>query len=167
MGATAIKSDFIMLLQSQLTALQAENREALDLPLLASEFESVLGGYRNEIQERAENIIGILMRTYWIYGDWTELKLQRDLLLGALDDSPCLLSSADRQVTAAYEHASCTASLHGEHYWPKASPWPSLQALLDAVGLADHCYLALEQSANDSFAQLEPIPKTQSELILG
>ena len=167
MGATAIQSDFVMLLQSQLTALQTGNREALDLPLLASEFESVLGGYSNEIQERAEIIIGILMRTHWVYGDWTELKLQRDLLLGALDDSPCLLSSADRQVTAAYEHASCTASLHGEHHWPKASPWPSLQMLLDAVRQADHCYLALEQSANHSFAQLEPIPKTQSELILG
>ena len=98
---------------------------------------------------------------------WKNIIMQRDLLLGALDDSPCLLSSADRQVTAAYEHASCTASLHGEHHWPKASPWPSLQMLLDAVRQADHCYLALEQSANHSFAQLEPIPKTQSELILG
>ncbi len=167
MGATAIQSDFVVLLQSQLTALQAGNREALDLPLLASEFESVLGDYRNEIQERAEIIIGILMRTHWVYGDWTELKLQRDLLLGALDDSPCLLSSADHQVIAAYEHASCTASVHGEHHWPKATPWPTLQMLLDAVGNADHCYLALEQSANHAFAQLEPIPKTQSELILG
>ena len=167
MGATAIQSDFVVLLQSQLTALQAGNREALDLPLLASEFESVLGDYRNEIQERAEIIIGILMRTHWVYGDWTELKLQRDLLLGALDDSPCLLSSADHQVIAAYEHASCTASVHGEHHWPKATPWPTLQLLLDAVGNADHCYLALEQSANHAFAQLEPIPKTQSELILG
>ena len=81
-----------MLLQSQMTALQAGNREALDLPLLASEFESIVGGYLNEVHKRAEIIIGILMRTYWVYGDWTELKLQRDLLLGALDDSPCLLT---------------------------------------------------------------------------
>ena len=44
MSATAIQSDFVMLLQSQLTALQVGNREALDLPLLASEFESVVGG---------------------------------------------------------------------------------------------------------------------------
>ncbi|PZN70480.1 MAG: hypothetical protein DM484_28480 [Candidatus Methylumidiphilus alinenensis] len=49
-----------MLLQSQLTALQVGNREALDLPLLASEFESVVGDYCNEIQERAEIIIRIL-----------------------------------------------------------------------------------------------------------
>ncbi|MEI7868250.1 MAG: DUF29 family protein [Candidatus Methylumidiphilus sp.] len=167
MGATAIQSDFVMLLQSQLTALQVGNREALDLPLLASEFESVVGGYRNEIRERAEIIIGILMRTNWVYGDWTALKLQRDLLLGALDDSPCLLGSADSQVAAAYEHASCTASVHGEHHWPKATPWPTLQMLLDTVGNADRQYLALEQSHDRSFAQLEPIPKTQSELILG
>ena len=167
MGATAIQSDFVVLLQSQLTALQAGNREALDLPLLASEFESVLGGYSNEIQERAEIIIGILMRTHWVYGDWTELKLQRDLLLGALDDSPCLLSSADHQVIAAYEHASCTASVHGEHHWPKASPWPKLQILLDAIGNADQRYLALEQSHDRFFAQLEPIPKTESELKWG
>ena len=111
MSATAIQSDFVMLLQTQLTALQAGNREALDLPLLASEFESVVGGYLNEVHKRAEIIIGVLMRTYWVYGDWTELKLQRDLLLGALDDSPCLLSSADRQVTTADGHASCTASV--------------------------------------------------------
>jgi len=162
-----MQSDFAMLLQSQLTALQAGNREALDLPLLASEFESVVGGYLNEVHKRAEIIIGILMRTHWVYGDWTELKLQRDLLLGALDDSPCLLGSADRQVTAAYEHASCTASVHGEHHWPKETPWPTLQMLLNAVGNADRRYLILEQSANHSFAQLEPIPKTQSELILG
>ena len=164
MGATAIQSDFVMLLKSQLTALQTGNLEALDLPLLASEFESVLGGYSNEIHERAEIIIGILMRTYWVYGDWTELKLQRDLLLGALDDSPCLLSSADSQVTDGYEHASCTASVHGEHHWPKASPWPTLQMLLDAVGNANQRYLALEQSHDRFLAQLEPIPKTESEL---
>jgi hypothetical protein len=167
MSATAMPSDFVMLLQSKLTALQAGNREALDLPLLASEFESIVGGYRNEVKERAEIMIGVLMRTCWVYGDWTELKLQRDLLLGALDDSPCLLGSADRQVDAAYEHASCTASLHGEHHWPKATPWPTLQMLLDAVGNTDRDYLALEQSQVPSFAQLEPISKTQSELILG
>ncbi len=167
MSATLIQSDFVVLLQSQLTALQTGNLEALDLPLLASEFESVLGGYSNEIQERAEIIIGILMRTYWVYGDWTELKLQRDLLLEALDDSPCLLGSADSQVAAAYEEALCTAVVHGEHYWPEEVPWPTLQMLLDAVGNADRRYLVLEQSANHSFAQLEPIPKTQSELILG
>jgi hypothetical protein len=167
MSATAMPSDFVMLLQSQLVALRAGDREALDLPLLASEFETIVGGYLNEVHKRAEIIIGILMRTHWVYGDWTELKLQRDLLLGALDDSPCLLGSADRQVAAAYEQAACTASVQGEHHWPKASPWPTLQMLLDAVGNADRRYLILEQSANHSFAQLEPIPKTQAELILG
>ncbi len=95
------------------------------------------------------------------------MKLQRDLLLEALDDSPCLLGSADSQVAAAYEEALCTAVVHGEHHWPGDIPCPTLQMLLDAVGNADHCYLALEQSANHAFAQLEPIPKTQSELILG
>ena len=69
--------------------------------------------YRYAVREYAEIIIRILLRPYWIYGDWTELKLQRDLLLAALDDSPSLLSSADQQVVAAYEHARCTARLLG------------------------------------------------------
>ena len=163
MSATAIQSDFVMLLQSQLTALQVGNREALDLPLLASEFESVVGGYRNEIQERAEIIIGVLMRTYWVYGDWTELKLHRDLLLGALDDSPSLMGSADMQVAAAYEHAHGIAVLHGLHYWPETTPWPTLQILLDAASDADIRYLALEQAHDARFARLEPIPKNEEE----
>ena len=120
MGATTIQSDFVLLLHAQLAALQAGDRDALDLPLLASEFESVAGRYRNEVQEHAEIIIGILMRTDWVYGDWTELKLHRDLLMGALDDSPSLLGSADLQVVAAYEHVhgsqSCTDCITG----PKA-----------------------------------------------
>ena len=161
MSASVIESDFVVLLQSQLTALQAGNREALDLPLLASEFESVLGGYRNEIQERAEIIIGILMRTHWVYGDWTELKLHRDLLLGAMDDSPSLMGSADMQVAAAYEHAHGIAVLHGLHYWPETTPWPTLQILLDAASDADIRYLALEQAHDTRFARLEPIPKNE------
>ena len=59
MGATAMQSDFVMLLQSQLTALQAGNRDTLDLPLLAGELEPVVGCYRNEVREHAEIIIGI------------------------------------------------------------------------------------------------------------
>ena len=163
MSATTIPSDFVLLLQSQLTALQAGDREALDLPLLASEFESVVGGYRHAVQEHAEIIIGILMRGDWVYGDWTELQIQRDLLMGALDDSPSLLSSADHQVTAAYDHALGKATLRGEHHWPKLTPWPTLQILLEAVAKADQQYLSLEQSHDRSFAQLEPIPKNRAE----
>ncbi len=107
----------------------------------------------------------ILQRTDWIYGDWTELKLQRDLLLGALHDSPSLLVSADREVAAAYGQARCAACVHGQHHWPEATPWPTLQMLLDAAGHADRHYLALEQSQDSRFAQLKPIPKKESESI--
>ena len=160
MSAAAIQSDFVLLLQAQLTALQAGDREALDLPLLADEFEAVVGSYRHEVREHAKIIIGTLLRPYWIYGDWTELQLQRDLLLGALDDSPSLLSSADQQAVAAYEQAHSTARLQGQHHWPEITPWPTLQTLLDAVAQADQHYLTLEQAHDPRFAQLEPIPKT-------
>ena len=160
MNAATIQSDFVLRLQAQLTALQAGDREALDLPLLADEFEAVVGSYRHAVQEHAEIIIGILLRPYWIYGDWTELQLQRDLLLGALEDSPSLLSSADQQVFAAYKHAHSTACLQGQHHWPEITPWPTLPTLLDAVEQADQHYLALEQAHDPRFAQLEPIPKT-------
>jgi hypothetical protein len=160
MNAAAIQSDFVLLLQAQLTALQAGDREALDVPLLADEFEAVVGSYRHAVREHAEMIIGILQRPYWIYGDWTELQLQRDLLLGALDDSPSLLSSADEQVITAYQHAHSTARLQGQHHWPDLTPWPTLQTLLDAVEQANQHYLALEQAHDPRFASLEPIPKT-------
>jgi len=35
MSATTIQTDFVQLLQAQLAALQAGDRDALDLPLLA------------------------------------------------------------------------------------------------------------------------------------
>ena len=161
MSATTIQSDFVLLLHAQLAALQAGDRDALDLPLLASEFESVAGRYRNEVREHAEIIIGILMRTDWVYGDWTDLKLHSDLLLGAMDDSPSLLSSADLQVVAAYEHVHSIAVLHGQHDWPDATPWPTLQMLLVATAEADSRYLALEQAHDPRFARLEPIPKNE------
>ncbi len=161
MSATTIQTDFVQLLQTQLAALQAGDRDALDLPLLADELEPVVGCYRNEVREHAEIIIGILMRTDWVYGDWTELKLHRDLLLGAMDDSPSLMGSADMQVVAAYEHAHGIAVLHGLHYWPETTPWPTLQMLLDAASDADIRYLALEQAHDTRFARLEPIPKNE------
>ena len=91
------------------------------------------------------------MRTDWVYGDWTELKLQHDLLLGAMDVSPSLMGSADMQVAAAYEHAHGIAVLHGLHYWPETTPWPTLQMLLDAAAETDRHYFALEQAHDPPF----------------
>ena len=79
------------------------------------------------------------MRTYWVYGDWTELKLQRDLLLGALDDSPSLMASADMQVAAAYEHAHGIAVLHGLHYWPETTPWQQFSVWIKAPSFRQGC----------------------------
>ena len=62
MSAVAIHSDFLLLLQAQLKALQTGDREALDLPLLADEFEAVVGRYQHAVGEHAENIIRILQR---------------------------------------------------------------------------------------------------------
>jgi hypothetical protein len=159
MNATTIQSDFVLHLQAQLTALQTGDRESLDLALLADEFETVVGNYRYAVGEHARIIIGILLRPYWVYGDWTELRLQRDLLLAALEDSPSLLHSADPQVAAAYEPARCTARLSGQHDWPETTPWPTLQTLLAAVECADQHYLALEQAHDPRFGRLEPILK--------
>ena len=89
------------------------------------------------------------------------MKLQRDLLMGSLDDSPSLLGSADQQVVAAYEHAQSSACLQGQHHWPENTPWPTLQSLLDAAELADQHYLVLEQAHDSCFRQLEPIPKEE------
>jgi hypothetical protein len=56
MSAVAIHSDFLLLLQAQLKALQTGDRDALDLPLIADEFEAVVGRYQHAVGEHARAI---------------------------------------------------------------------------------------------------------------
>lgn len=151
-------ADFVKFLASQLEALHARRFDELDMETLVDEFESVVGQSRYALRDHAERLIEILMRPYYVYGDWNDLHFESDMLHSALKDSPSLAKTAPAEIKDAYEMARLKAELHGEPGWPKRCPWETLKDLLAAVKARDAEYRALEQAGDADFANLRRSP---------
>ena len=146
--------DFVKWLQGQLKAFRARRFEQLDVEVLGDELEGVVAIYRREVRERAERLFRILMRREYVYGDWTDLTSEWDMLLEAIKDSPSLVKTAPAQIKAAYQLARFKAKLQCDGGWPATCPWPTLEALRRAVRARDREYLALEQKGDPDFRGL-------------
>jgi hypothetical protein len=148
----------VLWLQGQLKAFRARRFEALNVETLGDELESVVGKYRHEVYHHAKAVIAILMRRHAVYGDWTDLQGDWDMLLWAIKDSRSLAKTAPAQIKSAYRSARLEAALHGEGQWPARCPWRTLEALGRAVRARDRAYRALERNSDPDFANLRPIP---------
>lgn len=153
MAATK-RVDFVKWLASQLKAFRARRFEKLDVEAVGCELESVVGRYKHAIRHHAERLIPILMRSYYVHGDWNDLHFHWDMLHGAIEDSPSLLKRAAAEIKSAYELARLEAELHGEGGWPRRCPWKSLAEFRAAVKARDAQYLALERACDADFANL-------------
>lgn len=144
-------ADFVKFLQSQLKAFRARRFEKLDVEVLGDELEGIVGRYRFEVRERAKRLIEILMKREYVYGDWTDLYGEWDMLSEAIKDSPSLAKTTPAQIKRAYESARLAAELHsisdldGEEAWPTKCPWPTLDALRRAVKVRYREYLTIER----------------------
>jgi hypothetical protein len=151
-------ADFVKFLASQLEALRTRRFDELDVETLVDEMESVVGQYRHAVGDHAQRLIEILMRPYYVYGDWNDLHFESDMLHGALKDSPSLAKTAAAEIKHAYEMARLRAELYSEpgwlQEWPKRCPWKTLKDLLAAVKARDAEYLALERAGDEDFANL-------------
>jgi hypothetical protein len=144
--------DFVKWLQSQLDAFRDRRFEELDVDALACELEPVVGKYRSAVRRHAHRLFRILMRPYYVYGDWNDRNFERSMLGFALKDSPSLADTADSDIAEAYSHARVEADLHGESGWPEECHLKTLEALFAAAEARDAEYIALEQEGDADFA---------------
>jgi len=97
--------DFVTFLASQLEAFRARRFDELDVEHVRCELEAVVGRYRHEVAHRARRLIPILMRPYYVYGYWNDLRHEAYMLRSAVEDSPSLAARANREIKGAYFHA--------------------------------------------------------------
>lgn len=156
MATDGKRADFAKYLASQLEALRARSFDKLDVETLVDELESVVGHYRHAVGDHPGELIQILLRPYYVYGDWNDLHFESDMLHSALEDSPSLARTAAAQIKDAYDMVRLKAELHGTpgwpENWPKRCPWKTLNDLLAAVKARDADYRALEQAGDADFA---------------
>ena len=150
-------ADFVKWLRVQLKAFRARRFEELDVEALGDELEGVVGEYRNAVEEHAMRLIPILMRREYVYGDWDDLRIEWNMLRGAIKESPSLAKTAPARIKEAYRSARLSAELHGEGRWPATCPWRTLEALRRAVRARDREYLALEHNDDPDFRSLRRV----------
>ncbi len=108
---------------------------AVDWSVVASEFETVAGRYRCAVFRHGRRIIRNLRRPYMLYHDCTELAIQVGMLHSAINDSPSLRATANEALEEAYHAALRREALRGHppQGGPVASPWPTIEALIEAA----------------------------------
>jgi hypothetical protein len=152
------RQDFVKRLEVQLKMLRARRFDKLDVELVVDEWEGVVGCYRGEVRCRAKRLIVILMRSYYVYGDWNDLE-EWDTLREALKESPSLAKCAAADIRSAYKSARLGAELHGVHGWPERCPWRTLDELGAAVKARYKEYRALEWTGNVDFGDCRRVPR--------
>ncbi|ABF09717.1 hypothetical protein [Cupriavidus metallidurans] len=112
-----------------------EIASSIDWSAIASEFETVAGRYRSAVFRHGRRIIRNLRRPYMLYHDCTELAIQVDMLSSAIEDSPSLRATAEKALEEAYHAVLSRETLRGRppQGAPAASPWPTLEALMEAA----------------------------------
>lgn len=116
-------------------ATVAEIARTVDWEAVTSEFETVAGRYRMAIYRHGRRIIRNLRRPYMLYEDCVNLRLQLDMLRGAIEDSPSLLATAGEALQEAYKAVLSREARRGHPPWdsPSSTPWPTIEALIAAA----------------------------------
>jgi hypothetical protein len=152
--------DFTKHIALQLEALRARRFAELDVETLVDELESVVGRYRHEVYHHAKKLIRILMRPYYVYGDWNDLHHEWFMLCSSIEDSPTLAKAVPADIKEAYKHTRVAAELYGDHGdgWPKKCPWKTLKDLRAAVDAQNAEFIALERAGDADLAALRRAP---------
>lgn len=117
----------------------AELTQVVDWETVASEFEPVAGRYRSAVYRHGRRIMRNLRRPYMLYHDCVNLDMQIEMLCGAIEDSPSLLATAGEELDQAYQSVLLREVLRGHKkpdspdYRSATSPWPTVEALIDAA----------------------------------
>lgn len=108
---------------------------AVDWEAVTSEFETVAGRYRWAVFRHGRRIIRNLRRPYLLYYDCSELGIEVDLLRSAIEDSPSLRANAGEALEEAYRAVLRHEALRGHppQAAPATSPWPTIEALIEAA----------------------------------
>lgn len=136
-----LDATYALLLQLRSAAEQgdmatvAEIARAVNWEAVTGEFETVVGRYRLAIYRHGRQIIRNLRRPYMLYEDCVNLRLQLDMLRGAIDDSPSLLATAGEALQDAYKAVLSREAQRGHPPWdaPASTPWPTIEALIEAA----------------------------------
>lgn len=134
-------------------ATVAEIARAVDWEAVISEFESVAGRYRQAVYRHARRIIRNLRRPYMLYQDCVDLRLQLNMLRGAIEDSPSLLATAGAVLQEANQAVLHRETLRGHRPIdaPASMPWPTIEALIEAAEDKLRRGLALETAGNPDY----------------
>jgi len=116
-------------------ATVAEIARTVDWVAVTGEFEPVVGRYRSAVYRHGRRIIRNLRRPYMLYEDCVNLRLQLDMLRGAVDDSPSLLATAGDALQEAYKAVLSLEAQRGHPPWgaPSSPPWPTIEVLIEAA----------------------------------
>lgn len=134
-------------------AAVAEIVRAVDWEAVASEFETVAGHYREAIYRHGCRIVRNLRRPYMLYQDCVDLRLQLDMLRGAIEDSPSLVATAGAALQEAYRDEINQEATRGRPRGnaPAPSPWPTIEALIEAADDKLRRGLALETAGDQDY----------------
>ncbi|MGY2490091.1 hypothetical protein [Cupriavidus sp. CP313] len=105
--------------------------EAVDWAVVADEFETVAGRYRGELRERATHIMTALLALPLAYEAAVELRIEWETLAAALSESPSLQARAEPDLHDAWQTVR-----RRDATLPAACPWPSVEALREALDAA-------------------------------
>lgn len=136
-----LDATYALLLQLRSAAEQgdmatvAEIARAVDWEAVTGEFEPVVGRYRGAVYRHGHRIIRNLRRPYMLYHDCVNLDLQVDMLRGAIEDSPSLLATTGETLQKAYQAVLRRETLRGHQPsdTPASTPWPTIEALIQAA----------------------------------
>lgn len=154
-----LNATYALLLQIRTAAEQgdmatvAEIARTVDWAAVTGEFEPVVGRYRSAVYRHGRKIIRNLRRPYMLYDDCVNLDLQVDMLRGAIEDSPSLLATAGKELEDAYQAVLRRESLRGHRpdNAPAFTPWPTIEALIDASEAKIQHGLALEAAGDPDY----------------
>lgn len=134
-------------------AVVAEIARTVDWEAVTSEFETVAGRYRMAIYRHGRRIIRNLRRPYMLYEDCVHLRLHLDMLRGAIEESPSLLATAGEALEEAYKAVLSREARRGIPPWdaPPSTPWPTIEALIEAAEAKLQRGRALEAAGHPDF----------------
>lgn len=153
------------------TGKVVELTQKVDWEVVASEFEPVAGRYRSAVYRHGRRIMRNLRRPYMLYHDCVNLDIQIEMLRGAIEDSPSLLSTAGKALDQAYQSVLLREVIRGhkkpdsQNYKSATSPWPTIDALIAAADAKIQRGRELEAAGNKDFTACGRVRYSLGELI--